>query len=436
MELPEYVTCVCQDGRKASLLDCVRLGWGSSKHDQEVVYSAQAFPHFVALGPRHYRAEELSVANFSFHLSGAEGLFFDIEPWIPPDREIRHDDASDYSRTFGFYGPGVIFEADTAIGRVSAYHAPSFKGPSMSGFSAENQVRVSVEPSSPICIREVIDITYRIRCFAEVCSGQSQSVADVSFVSIDELPTGHTVTSDLLISHSEDGVKRDRYATGYDMLAAPCLNREDFESLVMNWFAECSSHRHVSLSRFSSNLRNDSYYDANRLVSAASLFEWFDSSRKVELPADIAFVIDRTKRALSSLPNTDVRDRLLGALGRARAETLKLKMERLLDGVLDDLSAYDSFDRGKAERVVALAVRCRNALVHGGTDERTRTLLEEYQVFLTDTLEILFACLCLHSYGWKIRREDERHLRGHTRYATFLREFDDRADNVIGDADG
>jgi hypothetical protein len=182
VHLPEYVECVCQDGQKASLLNCLTLGSARSSYYGEVIYSAQAFPHIVVLGSRHCTADEPSVASFSFHLSDAEQLFFDIEPWIRGDRYTPSDDPKSYTHAFSLSGPDTIFEADTAIGKVSAFHVPSFTGPSMSGFSATNKVIISVEPKKPIGVNELIALIYRLKHFAEVCSGQLQGIDSISFV--------------------------------------------------------------------------------------------------------------------------------------------------------------------------------------------------------------------------------------------------------------
>jgi len=435
VKLPEYVECICQDGQKASLLNCLSFGGGRSMYHKEVIYRAQAFPHIVVLGPHHCTADESSVASFSFHLSDAEQLFFHLEPWIQGDHYEFSDDQQSYTQTFSFTEPSVIFEAVSAVGKVSAYHAPSFTGPSMSGFSAENRVMVSIESGRPISINELIELIYKFKYFSEVCSGRPQSIDNISFVSSEQADEGHPVILDLIISHSEDDSGQDRYASGYDMLAAPCLDRSDFEALVISWFNEDDYRRRVALSRFSSNLKSDNHYDSNRLVSAASLFEWFDSSRKVEVPENIVSFIEQTKATLLALPESDMQNRFLNMLGNAGSETLQLKIRRQLEGVLSVLDGYDSFDKRKAEQVIAYAVKCRNALVHGVRDRKVGRVLEAHQIFLIETLEVLFACLCLHTAGWSIRRQDDRHLRGSTRYCGFLHEFNTRAEQLFADAD-
>lgn len=439
VQLPEYIECECQGGQKASLLNCLNFGSGNSSYYKEVIYSAQAFPNVVVLGPRYCTADEPSVASFSFHLSDAEQLFFDIEPWIHRDRYTSGDDQQSFTYTFSFSGPGVIFEALTAIGKVTAYHAPSFKGPGMSGFSAKNQVLVSIEPDRPVSIETLIALTYRFKHFAEVCSGKPQGINNISFLSTEKIDEDRPISLDVILSHSENSNGREGYAAGYQMLAAPCLDRSEFEALVVRWFDVNDHRRRVALSRFSLNLMNESYYDSNRLITAASLFEWFDPSRKVEVSADITSVIDQTKEALSALPESDLKKRLLGVLGNTDSETLQMKIRRQLDGVLAVLNGYSEFDRRKAERIIALAVKCRNSLVHGigdkKRDKKIISVLDAHQVFLTETLEVLFACLCLHTAGWNIRRQDVRHLRGNTRYCVFFREFNTWSEKLFADTD-
>tara|TARA_R110002072_G_scaffold7773_5_gene41525 strand:+ start:519 stop:1946 length:1428 start_codon:yes stop_codon:yes gene_type:complete len=436
-DLPDYVNCLCQDGQYASLLRCVSFGGGTSWAGNESVYNTRAFPHIVVMGSRYCTANEAIVESFSFHLSGAEDLFFDIDPWIDGEGYKPNDNPDSYTQTFSFSGSGVIFEANTDIGQISAFHAPTFTGPSMMGFSAKNQVRILITPTEPVSIDALIAVSNRFKHFAEVCTGQSQNIESISFISLERTGGDNPSSFEVIVSHNEEGERQDRDGGtyGHDMLAAPCLDRKNYEDLVVQWFSKNDSITSVALSRFSSNINAGSYYDFNRLVSAASLFEWFDSSEKVEMTDDIASVIQQTKIALNALSVSEQRDRLLGALGNAGKETLHQKIIRQLTGVLTILDRTKMIDREKTEDLISLAVKCRNGLVHGDYNKKVHRALDSHIYFLTETLEVLFACLCVHNKGYEIP-QNKRHLAGHSRYSHFFKEFQKRARVVLDDING
>ncbi len=435
VSLPDSIECICQNGQKVSLLNCLSYGGGHASSHGEVVYNAQSFPHYVVVGPLHCTLDEKLIESVCFNLSNAEQLFWDITPWLNEDDGFAvGEDENSYSHKFSYSGPAEIFDCNTAVGKISAYHAPSFQGPSISGFSAENKILVSIKPDSPISIEELVTLLYRFKQFAEICSGKAQGVRDISFFTFQKAEDDRPTSLDLTISHSEQSGETERYATGYDMLAAPCLDREDFENLVKHWFEKDDRKRKVSLSRFSSNLKNENYYDSNRLVSAASLFEWFDSTRKIEIPPDIGEFVDDARARLSQLPQSDAQNRLLGILGNTGTETLHMKILRQLNEVLDRLVGFESFSREKAEGVISWSVKCRNNLVHGSGGKKVQHILERHLIFLTESLEVFFALLCLHTAGWDIRKRSDQHLRGHTRYCTFLRNFNVEADRLLEEA--
>ena len=175
------------------------------------------------------------------------------------------------------------------------------------------------------------------------------------------------------------------------------------------------------------------YYDPERLVSAASLYEWYGPSAKIELPDDIRAVIAEMKETLSELPKSKLRDGLSNTLGRVGTETLRDKILRQLSEVLDVLDKLDTFDRGHAERVISYSVKCRNALVHGSEKKKIFRVLESHQSLMIDTLEVLFAFQCLYTSDWQLHREDERYLRGYSRYGNFIRGFNSRVAQFITD---
>ncbi|MEQ8485381.1 MAG: hypothetical protein RIB46_13565 [Pseudomonadales bacterium] len=432
--LPEHIKCVDEDARRISLFGCINAGCGSSGSREERVFSCAAFPHYVARGDFHCTIDDKVFDQVYFGITDAAALFWDNSPWKHIDTRLLSEPLSVGDNTisviYGFVGSGEIFKSKTALGTIAAHHLPSFTSPSVKGFSATNHIKVGLEASNPISIRESITLMYRIKQFTEVCSGRHQGVSAISLFkkgNCDERPA----RLDLTISHAEEPTRSADHLTGFDMLASPCLDRQAYEKLVTNWFAQDDRRRWIAFSRFSSSLKQANYYDQNRLVSAASLFEWYDATQKVDVPEEIRSLIDRTIADLDSIPVSNEHQRMRAILGTIGSESLQSKILRQTREVLDILNEADSFDRGLCEEVIAWAVKCRNKIVHGTGGRTVERVLDQNQIFLTETLEVLFGFMSLHTAGWSIQRRDDRHLRGFSRYSTFLRDFSRNASELI-----
>jgi len=435
VELPAYIECVGESGQSISLLDCVRWGGGTASTYGQAVHSCQAFPHYVLIGGLHCTADEETIGAIYFSLSGAETLFWDISPWLrisnsSLDESILVEDKA--PTVFGFVGSGEIFASQTDLGRIAAYHTPTFTGPSMSGFQARNLVTICIEPVEPVSVRTTIDYIYRFKSFAEICSGRTQGISDISLLSTKRI-NDHCATLDMSISHNSPVDPSEKFETQYDMLAAPSLGRNNFEALVSSWFSVNDIKRRVTYSRLSANVKQENFYDANRLVNATSLFEWFDSTKRTELPAEIEAIVGEFIRDIDELPESDERGRLLSMLGHVGAETLQTKMLRQLEQIIEELDKSDLLHKADFELVVTWIVKCRNMIVHGSGNKKVERVFDRHHAFLTETLEVMFAFLALQTAGWNIGDRLTQRFDRYGKYGAYLQSFSGSIDRLKAD---
>ena len=121
------------------------------------------------------------------------------------------------------------------------------------------------------------------------------------------------------------------------------------------------------------------------------------------------------ERPSGKLPSSTQRDKILGAIGRLTAPTLKQTIRERARIVAAEIGeAIPDIDH-----VIEAAVDCRNLFVHGPGDNQARNarierISRQFIIFLTDTLEFVFAASDLVEAGWDVAKWTEKHkLFGH-----------------------
>jgi hypothetical protein len=119
----------------------------------------------------------------------------------------------------------------------------------------------------------------------------------------------------------------------------------------------------------------------------------------VVLAAEVLEAKSECRKIFKNLPPTPERDSVLNALGRIGKSTLKRKVQHRAQFVVDAIgeSLPDLFLAADE------AVNCRNYYVHGGDARFNYRENFDVFVFLTETLEFIFAASELVECGWDIR---------------------------------
>ena len=184
-----FVKGILHDLTKVSLIDCITTkGPGSFSNTH---HFASLFPHYAVLGDQHISPDDDTIAEVNFVIDDATTLFDDfnafgvvsnarsiIEKVVQHDVEqSRHDreiKIGAYPEIVYFTGKSEIFSADTALGKISAYHNPSTSflgGPE--GVKITNKIFVKLQFADTITIEDVINRTYRFLCFLGLLVGAS-----------------------------------------------------------------------------------------------------------------------------------------------------------------------------------------------------------------------------------------------------------------------
>jgi len=420
--LPKEIYCRDQTGRHITLLDCLTIESGRRGGIDTPIFYAKAFPHLATIGDLSVSPSDTKFKSVYCELSDWKSLFWDYRPW----RDLPHSDLKmiDPKTPVGaigaaFMGDSEVFNSQTPIGAISAHHSPTTTMAGPHGYSAENSIPLCIEPSTPCNTKEAIEFLNRFRQFAEMCSGRTISFNSITLwadIENDEYPS-----VELLISHEGATSDLDDDQHGMDLLAGPCIDRPEYEKLVKNWFSVTDISKLRAVVRFSDNLRKGRQYSQERLVNAASCYEWYVKAEKISLDSQIHELLKEAKKAIKKLPESSARNSALSSLGNIGSESLTQKIVRYLEPTTKQLENTKGLSLNDINGQLKSAVKCRNFLVHGGTDTIIEELIDDKLVFLTDTLEVMFALACFQELGLDLEARLKNTWHAGTKYFNYLK---------------
>jgi hypothetical protein len=179
-----YILGTLNDLTKVSLIDCISPGTGTRGTGDERTYFADIFPHFVVRGTRHLTPDEKSIKEAHFVVDDATTLFYDFDAFgsvidaqplirqvVAANKIDREIPIGDHPQIVYFTGKRQIFCSDTPIGKVSAYHSPSWNLPGPSGVQIKNTIRVCVEFNEGVQFEAAIDRIYILRNYLGLLAG-------------------------------------------------------------------------------------------------------------------------------------------------------------------------------------------------------------------------------------------------------------------------
>jgi hypothetical protein len=175
-----------------------------------------------------------------------------------------------------------------------------------------------------------------------------------------------------------------------------------FTSVLEGWLA-LHQERKLARARFSTGFTKENWFDTDRLIGAANMFDLLPTSagpRAVPLPSPLRQAHDRSKAIFKALPQSSERDSILSALGRLKQPSLKRKIYHRAEPVVAALGHR----LPHLDFVINLAVDARNYFVHGSVSKYDFTgPLYSYLGFFTQVLEFIFAVADLHDAGYPIK---------------------------------
>ena len=407
------ITGILHDLTKVTLLGCIGpTEAGYTSGPQGIYYNADIFSHFVITGDFYVSVHEASITRVVVYLDDANIVFDDplafgaefmgSEPLVKQIIEASSFKANkniptgSNARILYFAGHDEIAVADTAIGRIQILHRPKFKV--RQGGVLKQRIAISLAFDSAITFEEAIRRTNSLIRYIGLLAGRRQKIRDLF------IETQQTREEFKLLQVHWSLYKRKRIKgrkpLAFDVLIDGSRSPQEFSLVTTGWFRR-SELLHGARFRFFTSFEK-STYDIDRLIAAANMFDILPESlvpaTKV-LNDEITDARDRSRSLFKDLPHSFERDTILGALGRLNQNTLKDKV-RLRANVILAASA-EHFP--SLTEVASLAVDCRNFYVHGSRPAFDYDRNFDAVIFLTNTLEFIFACSDLIESGWNFQ---------------------------------
>jgi len=404
------------DMTKVSLIGCITSqGPGSGSLGDERYHFSTVFPHFVLFGSKHITAESSEITNVSFEGGDAHTLFYDFSAFgqvhgdIGPymDKIVESERSKgrevvvgEHPMVFYFTGKHEIFKAETAIGTISAGHAPSYRMPGPRGIELDNKIRVNVVFNTPRTVDGAMKAVQMLLRFLEIMAGRPQNVVRLVFLidDVEDRKNALDVYWSMRPPRPEDDDEHGPSPTDLPVQAA--REPEMFANILTRWIAR-DQEWHSARARFSKACGEQHSYSIDRLVGAANMFDILPSSAvpsDVPLTAAVEQARDKARGIFKALNVSPERDSVLNTLGRIGKASLKRKIRERAAPI----TRFAGSRFPELELVIDEAVNCRNYFVHGSAAKMDYTEKFDQVVFFTDALEFVFAASDLVESGWNI----------------------------------
>ena len=410
------VTGVLHDGTKVTLLRLVsneqttRMTEGGLRHR-----FVRMFPHFILEGLAHIDPLEENISQISFGLEHGSALFYDFDAFgsvedgkpimeliASTQKSTRKIEIGEYPSVVYFNGKFKILETDTALGRMSVGHNPSWSVGGPEGISIKDFISVRVDFSEPIKFDEAINRLVRLLRFLELVIGRPQGLQRLT------IKLHHPTDNVRLDVHWSHGPGRSSHKEvdsqgpqPGDILLDAIRRPEEFAEVTRNWL-ESDFERRDARQRFDAVFAEQRTFDEDRVIGAANMFDLLPASAvpsSVPLTEDIARAKALARDAFRSLPLSIERNSVLNALGRLGNATLKHKVRHRAELIL---SRVPSTRFPKLTMILEAAVDCRNHYVHGSPSPINYRENFDLVMFFTATLEFVFGAAELIEAGWDI----------------------------------
>lgn len=444
---PEEVPAIhgnLHDLYKISCIDCILQGTGSGSDpsgENGNYHFINLFPHYVTIGNEHLYPTESTIKAVHFSVTDINNIFFDFDAFgssldtvaaleaistLNEKKGFRPIDIGSHPIIAYFSGKIEIISINTEIGKVSINHRPSFSMASPRGVQISSQMVVTFEPVPGSTFRNSIEKTLILLRFLSLLAGRSQGIKFIQ-LELSGKDSLHHTPLQLYWSHAP---KRPETQNKYTYerphpgdIPLNAIHRPDeFSSVLQDWIARDSQWK-ISRARYSECLEKGNYYNVDRLVAAANMFDILPDAAAPQIkqiPEDLDAAKTSCLEKLKELPYSVDRDSAIQALHRIGRPSLTKKVlhraKIVQEQFLPQLPELDF--------VAKTAVKCRNLFVHGSSSDFNYEAIEPMTTFLNDALEFIFAASDLIDAGWDAKSwHEEPFGTGHS-FSRFLRRYD------------
>lgn len=427
----ETITGVLGDQKLVTLLGCILNNQRTNFGRSGTATHHYIFPHHVVIGDRLVSEDDADIENISYVFEDVSQLFHDIESFqvetgndekikaviqsLDPSTEIHEAACVAY-----YTGKSEIFSSDTELGCISVRHSPTFGFGGPEGIRIDNGIVTTINFSTPLGFQEALSRMHRSVSFFELMVGRVQNLKDISIRwKGDDLPISCDVYRTMYprYDHSTRGVR----SSFQDVLVHGATDATLLSGVASAWLQRDASWR-TARTMLRSGWEDIRSYSADRLVRAANMYDLLPETCFPDVPPldrDLAVSVQNAKEMFRELPYSTDRNSVLGALGRVGALTLKRKIRFRVEVILRLIR-----DRvPNIDRVAEEAVNMRNHFVHGSATRIDYIDNSKLGIFLTDTLEFVFAASDLVDAGWDIGDWVKRGPHPHHPFGRYLEDY-------------
>ena len=293
-----FLLGVLNDLTKVSLLDCITVGGpGIINKGNEKICFRNLFPHYALLGDEHLSPKDKSIIKVEFVIDDAKLLFYekDVFGTVTADATPLFEHIvqceNDYFKKnnlpykqdkiktgpippqiFYYTGKEDIFSANTVLGRISAFHSPTFRSTGGSdGIEVKNKIFVELEFCNPIIFEEAMDRTFKVFKFLELIVGCPQNLLEL-WISKDGK---EKILTKLRVYHSM-APKHERSENEIrihprDVLIDGVRRPKEFSQVLADWLERDESWRASRIRFFGNKLDSREFLNKPLIVAARNL---------------------------------------------------------------------------------------------------------------------------------------------------------------------
>ncbi|MDC7830290.1 MULTISPECIES: ApeA N-terminal domain 1-containing protein [Pseudomonas] len=428
---------ITSKGLHISLLGCNISSYiKSGRREGGANNHMEIFPHYTILGSQHINEKENTVHSIQFTTSDACELFDDetafgirhtagelVNEAIKKDGLGDNITASENALLMYYTGNHDIFEKETRIGKVKAYHDPIYNFGDSTGVYLKNRIRISITQNEMVDFNAAINNLSDMSAFLSYVGGRIQRVKSIQILN------GEVTDPSTRISYVKQsyrwmrGPKISLHSPRHsDLPISPFKNKQEFEKVLEEWMSKHPRWRPARVA-FLGCIRNANNYSPLRLVAAADMFDLIPnediSLEEFQLSDEVAAVRKNCIDAFKALPNTYERNSAISSLHRLGHPSLPKKIYQRISVIRENCH----LPLDNLERVAKISVQHRNYLVHGKSEIDHDTASKNIAL-LTDTLEFIFMASDLIECGWNMEDWSTKfHSEGHL-ISRFLNFYD------------
>jgi hypothetical protein len=324
-----------------------------------------------------------------------------------------------------FDGRHELIKCTTEFGEISvARHVLATPG-GTKGIRVDTEIHIYVTPQESTDFTDALKKVHALRSFFSTVIGRYQGISDLKLKITNSNPE-KLVWLAVQPSHASDwAADKEIYSSelnNLDVPINPTRSSDEFMQVLQKWISREKLWKTARF-RFESCIKKHLYYDVDRLVAAANMFDVMPSSAyppDLEMTTDMQEAMVKCLAILRPLPHSSDREAAIGAIKRMGKLSLPKKVKHRAGIVI---SALGESYKG-LERVSKIAIKARNHFVHGSNDF-DYVAYEDHISFLTDTLEFIFSVSDMIESGWNAAAWHERNQMPTNIYSRYKMHFEE-----------